>query len=293
MLVAKLFFKMVGALGGFVVDLAAYSSTVRFVQFSDLPRNISWTVEGMIAAYGAYFFGQPPGLRVVFCAINLLLMGAVFYGLWQDLVMTWRQTVKIDRLSSTLATGMAILLLSYVLSTLPSGLDTIRYFVPFTAMGAVLTGRFLLSHVPDRRKLLSMIAFGGVAGALFLCSQMRVSNYEPRAQPLATWLVGHHLKNGYGSYWCCADTVALAHDRVRPIMERNGAMAPFLWAVSSDWYHESANFVVADKSNEEGVSEKALRKAFGAEAKRYVVGPFIVMVYDHDLTPLLAPVSSH
>ena len=277
------------------MDPAAYSSTVRFVQFSDLPRNISWTVEGMIAAYGAYFFGQPPGLRVVFCAINLLLMGVVFYGLWQALVMTWRQTVKIDRLSITLATGMAILLLSYVLSTLPSGLDTIRYFVPFTAMGAVLTGRFLLSHVPDRRKLLSMIAVGGVAGALFLCSQMRVSYFEPRAQPLATWLESHHLKNGYGSYWCCADTVALTRDRVhvRPIMERDGGMAPFLWAANSDWYHEPANFVVADKSNEEGVSEKALRKAFGAEAKRYVVGLFIVMVYDHDLTPLLAPVSSH
>jgi len=113
---------------------------------------------------------------------------------------------------------------------------------------------------------------------------------------LPAFLVDHGLKNGYGPYWIAPVTTASTDGRASihaVITDFAGLIGPFRWFSEESEYTHFANFVVIDLDPDEykffAVTTKRVIQTFGAPASIYPVGTrFIVLVWDHNITPALS-----
>jgi hypothetical protein len=300
LILAKTFLSVVQKLGGFTFNPLSSITTLAFVPFSGLPQNISWAIEGLLTICGANFFGQPLNAATLVSMLNGIPLGFSFWAMTTTLRRMLRRDTGVDRIAETLAASMLLTLVAYVISTLPVGLFTVRYFVPFLFMGAVLSARLIGAMVPGKNKygVYAVLALSFVVGAIHIAHQMKLPPAEQPTRALGQWLEAHGLKRGYGNYWAGAATTVYARGRVRvlPIQQVDGKVVAFLWGLDQEWYRDPMNFVVTtDKVPGDGntgdIDESAVFHTFGSDAAIYHVNGYTVYVYSHNLPSIVKPLS--
>ena len=112
---------------------------------------------------------------------------------------------------------------------------------------------------------------------------------------LADWLVRRGLRFGYGPFWDASIVTVSSGGRVavrpifvRPVSPERHTIVPLPWMVDARWFtDEPATFVVIEPgplaAYQFGVTERNCAVTFGPPAGRYEVGPYAVLVWDHDL----------
>ncbi len=195
---------------------------------------------------------------------------------------------------------MGLCLVAFLASGNEKDRGTMRYMVPFVLSGAVLTGRIIGARAHPMGLKAGLLAVLAVAYSVTVAWDLAKPAANDPAAGLARWLQDHDLRQGYGPYWDASIVTVSGRGRVavrpvrgREVGPRRLVIEPFRWMSDEAWYRrEPANFVVYRPDPGPKwhflINEQVCAACLGRPLGRYTVGPYVVLVYDRDLRPLLA-----
>lgn len=265
-----------------------------FASASVLPHQLRTVGLCVLILFGAEVTGQPTGLLVAIAILHIAGLALACLGL---LVGIWRffgqATSRDNRIPQFLVAGTLATLAAGWLSThVTSGFNAheIAIALPFAA---ALAGR-VLGGWAARRWLapgLAVVLAGYLAALGFATTQPAspISN-----QPLADWLVAHHLYHGLAGYWQ-ANSVNLDSGETVTLAPIFGG-APYVWEAKTSWYDPNAsyaNFVVSASSPPaEAVFTRpsVMLRVFGRPVQTYHFGRYTITVFQQNLLTKLEPI---
>jgi hypothetical protein len=225
------------------------------------------------------------------------------------ILLAWRFVTQATLVEQVLGAAIAINVVLYVISNMPSLNPHERAVV--LPCGAALAGRMLVRAAPqdaparpraaaERGGAITTVARAALAtaGALALAGYLAGLAREARhpAVPaqntqLASWLAAHHLTDGLGGYWesSIVTVDSASQVKVRALMQFT--LQRDLWESKYAWYvprGQYANFVVFESLPglyHHWEPRALVHRYFGDPARTYNVGPWTVMVWDRNLLP--------
>jgi hypothetical protein len=210
---------------------------------------------------------------------------------------------RTDRVSQIVAAATLATLVAGVFGTLIQSLAYAHEVAILLPLGAVLAGRMLPPLVPARwRAARGALVTGVVAPVLAawlaaslaaLCFAASWAPLAPPEQRLVSWLASHHYTDGLAEYWQGSTTTVVSGGKILVAPITPVTLEVRRWESSIGWYDPPrvANFVIASTDPSVapgGLSVPAVRAHFGRPAHEYVVGSYVVMVYDYNLLTRLA-----
>jgi hypothetical protein len=260
----------------------------------DLPHNLWLVFEGVLALFGADVIGQPlvTVAQVLLTVPRLLGLGFALACV-VAVVLDWRRGREADRVTQILAVGLAVDLAAYAVSNQAVDIRTSRYLVPGLAFAAVLAGRRGTAWLAHGWRPWLAVGVGLAYGAAVAASLAAPAPGPSPAAEVGAFLEDHHLHHGLARYWQ-ASTVTLetgGQVQVRAIDYGPGRLRPYWWEVESVWYDPRAQppsdseFVLVDTSDARSLSINSIETTFGPPVVTYRTGPWVVLVWDHNLIP--------
>ena len=290
--VSQAMVRLIHALGGY----ALHAVTFTFEPASTWPSQVVSTWRGLLVLFGASYTGLAGHDRDV-ALLHLVGLALAAAGL---ILVTWRFFTTATLVDQVLAAAIAVNVVLYVVSNMPS-LNAHEMAVVLPC-AAALAGRMLVrAEAPAARRRRGAAvarAVAATAGAVVLAGYLGGLAREARhpaapAQnlPLATWLAAHQLRYGLGGYWLSSIiTVETGGQvKVRALMQFTMQRDP--WESAYAWYTprgQYANFIVFE--NLPGFyyhwEPRALvHTYFGDPAQTYNIGPWTVMKWNRNLLP--------
>jgi hypothetical protein len=313
-LLAKAILEINRQTGGFVpVPLP-----LMFASFETFCANCNIALHYFLVLFGCDFFGKNfraspttgpllPLVRLPFLAF----LGWTLIKVSQSLICAWKRRMNAiaatsnQYLDAMLAAAIFFNVASAVFtSKMNAGENTIRYFYPSLAFGAVLIARHLPPLKWVRSYFLGAALVSAISlGIVYARANQKAELVPPQIRHLATFLTRKSLTTGFGPYWACSILTVATRDQVkaRPIcLDAAGALVPFLWQVNQEWY-ERQKFGQAEKifvlAAEDGhfFAEKDVLRCFGEPLEKEQLAPYTVNVYAADdprLRSIYLPISS-
>ena len=291
--VSQALVRLIHALGGYTL----HAVTFTFEPASKWPSQVVSTWRGLLVLFGASYTGLAGHDRDV-ALLHLVGLALAAAGL---ILVTWRFFTTATLVDQVLAAAIAVNLVLYVVSNMPS-LNAHEMAVVLPC-AAALAGRMLVrAEAPGpaagRRGTAVARAVAATAGAVVLAGYLGGLAREARhpaapAQnlPLATWLAAHHLRYGLGGYWLSSIITVETGGQVKVRALMQFTMQRDLWESAYAWYTprgQYANFIVFE--NLPGFyyhwEPRALvHTYFGDPAHTYNIGPWTVMEWNRNLLP--------
>jgi hypothetical protein len=259
-----------------------------------LPRNLGIAAEGLLILGGGDFLGLRLTAGTAFILLHVV---GVFLAGWGTWVAARRFLAGRDLVAQLLVAGVAINLITYVISTQVVSATSTREIAAVLPLSAALAGRLLAVRLTAARlvPLLAIVGLGYLAGLAYEVSQPAAPAQNQR---LESWLAARHLHTGLSGYWESNVVTLTSGDRVQI---RQMAVTPGGRLIASNiesdlaWYdpaRNSANFVVLTP----GVagypgftSRRAVLATFGPPAHTYHFGSYTVLVWHKNLLRDLGP----
>lgn len=260
------------------------------VSLGDLQHHVAVTIEGIFILYGAFLGGMSPGAAAAIAVVHLAGLALALWGVCR----AFRRFFSADDLIvPVMATGIALNLVVYMVSSLPVTWFNTREIAAVLPFGAVLAGR-LLAATLDRARLRPALA--GVLACYVVAlgygaAQPSVAN---GGQPIVNWLEAHHLSTGLGIY-AEANVVTLdsgGRVAVRTVTWQLPRAVPRAYESEASWYdprRNYANFVLINsadaKSGSKGIviPQGDILALAGPPAHTYHYLTFTIMVWNHNL----------
>jgi hypothetical protein len=259
-----------------------------------LPRNLGIAAEGLLILGGADFLGLRLTASTAFIVLHVV---GVFLAGWGTWVAARRFLADRDLVAQLLVAGVAINLITYVVSTQAVTATSTREIAAVLPLAAALAGRLLADRLRAARlvPLLAIVALGYLVGLVHEVSQPPV---PAQNQSLESWLAARHLHTGLSGYWESNVVTLTSGNRVQIRqmgVTPGGRLIPS--NIESDWAwydpaHNSANFVVLTPGypGYPGfTSKRAVLATFGRPARTYHFGSFTVLVWHKNLLRDLGP----
>ena len=259
-----------------------------------VPRNLGIAGEGLLILGGADFLGLRLSASTAFILLHLVGVALLGWGAW---VAARRFLAGRDLIAQLLVTGVAINLITYVISTQAVSVTSTREIAAVLPLSAALAGRLLAGRLTAARlvPLLAVVAVGYLAGMIYEVSQ---PGAPAQNQRLEAWLAARHLHTGLSGYWESSVVTLTSGNQVQirqVVVTPGGRLAPS--NIESDWAwynpaHNSANFVVLTRGvpGYAGLtSKRAALATFGPPAQTYHFGMFTVLVWRKNLLKELPP----
>jgi hypothetical protein len=267
--------------GGFTV----LPLDTQFASTAKLSGNFWLTVEGVLALYGADFFGMPLHVPAAFVLLHLAGVALATWGLCRGL----RRFFRLGVLEQVLTLAIVANIGAYLFSSMPVTAWDSRQMAAILPFGAVLAARVLsadllrLRLVPPLTALLACY----VAALGYGVAQPAVPGHS---QDLADWLVAHHFTGGLASY---DEGNILSLDsggkvQVRVVSWLPGGPVPRLYQSETSWFDPSthyANFVLVPKVDglPQVIPRQEIVAAFGPPVATYQYGPYTIMAWNKNL----------
>ena len=270
-------------LGGFAMQAAP--STFSAVEL--MSTHFWWTVQGVLALFGADFFGLKLSASTALVFLHLaglaLAVTAVVLGV--------RRFLRSDDMISGLLTAAVLInLFLYVFSTKPLTIWSAREIAGILPAAAALAGRTLAGPA-IRARLLPLLGALGLGYLVALGHGVTRPQQPAEGQDLADWLVAHHLSYGLSGYGFGPTTTLASGGKVQlhqaAWLPDRISPGPEEWQES--WYdprQHDANFVVAPVTSgaSDPFTEAQVRRIFGQPTHVYhFTSQFIIMTYDYNL----------
>jgi hypothetical protein len=289
---ANLAEKAIRALGGF--DLRPLPQQL-IAPLSQVRANAHVMLQSIVLLFGAHNPGNGQSLLDPIAALHWIGLVLAAAGLAVAVATFFLR--RTDRVSQIVAAATVATLVAGVFGTLLQNLTYAHEVAILLPFGAVLAGRMLPPLVPARWRARPALLTGVVAPLLTawlgaslaaLCYAAIWTPMAPPEQQLVTWLTSHHYTDGLAEYWQGSLTTVASGGRVLVAPLTPETLQVRRWESSAGWYDpasRTANFVIAatDPSLGDGLSVPIVRAHFGRPAREYVVGTYVVMVYDYNL----------
>ncbi|HEX4290371.1 MAG TPA: hypothetical protein VH021_15725 [Trebonia sp.] len=279
-------------LGGFRQSPLVYGL---LAPVSQIPANVRMTGRTLLLLFGANNQAEGHGgthqLLEISAHIHLIGLALAVAGFAVAVFLFF--TARMDRVTQIVAAAAAATLAAGIFGTVLPDLAHAHEVAILLPLGAVLAGRMLpplASSARWRPVRAAAVALGAwlAVGLAALCFAASQAPAPPTNQQLANWLVAHHYTDGVAGYWQSNSVTVASGGRVQVAPISYSATGQWSWESAADWYQASnrrADFVVAvaDPTAVGYVTTAAARRSFGAPARQYQVGQYVVMVYDYNL----------
>jgi hypothetical protein len=259
-----------------------------------VPGHLHIAGESLLILGGADFLGLQLHASTAFILLHLV---GVLLLAWAFCLGAWRFLAGRDLVAQLLVAGVAINLITYVISTQAASSTSTREIAAVLPLSAALAGRLLAGRLTAARlmPLLALVALGYLAGMVYEVGQ---PGAPPQNQRLESWLAARHLHTGLSGYWESNVVTLTSGNRVQirqVVVTPGGRLIPS--NVESDWAwydpaHNSANFVVLTRGvpGYAGItSKRAVLATFGPPAQTYHFGMFTVLIWHKNLLSELPP----
>jgi hypothetical protein len=259
-----------------------------------LPGHLRVAAEGLLILGGADFLGLQLHASAVFILLHVVGVALLVWGIC---VAARRFLAGRDLVAQLLVAGVAINLVTYVISTQAVNSTSTREIAAVLPLSAALAGRLLAGRLTASRlvPLLAIVAVGYLAGMVYEASQPAAPAQNQR---LEAWLAARHLHTGLSGYWESGVVTLASGNRVQirqVVVTPRGRLIPS--NVESDWAwydpaHNSANFVVLTRGvpGYPGLtSKRAVLATFGPPAQTFHFGMYTVLIWHKNLLSELPP----
>jgi hypothetical protein len=284
--VAQEALRAIRALGGFYVHPVITTGAGLFAPLSQLPHHAQVLAESLAVVFGANYFDQwSPALRAIAVAH---LAGAVVVLIGLAVAVRLLLAGRLDRVSQVLLTAIAVLLAAGLLGTHLIGILAAHEIAVVGPLGAALAGRALggrlgAARLGGARLGIPLLGAGLAASLGFLVYDGSLASTGAGSQPVANWLVAHHMGNGVAGYWQ-ADAVTLATGGrviVAPVWLTTGDA--YRWEAKANWYARPATYAISPPHATSQASPALVRATFGPPASVYHVDGWVIQVWHRDL----------
>jgi hypothetical protein len=274
---------LITASGGFTVP----GLLIKYVDYSNIPQNLYLFFIGLFDLFSVNFFGKTvlsfdSGLNLVHLLGLVVFIAALVWAIKSF----GRQSIIKQILTVTILLNLA----AYLFSNMPvPDRSTVRYLMPALEFGIILITDYLSDINWYRAKPVLVILVCIVIGASAIPPMARSRTSLPVAS-LDTFLVDHHLVNGYGPYWLASITTVHTQGvvTIRPVISPNDDyIQPFYWLAENDWFTSPATFLAFDRNNSFNISSDTAIKTFGKPDNTYKVDNYTVLVWNKNITPEL------
>ena len=261
-----------------------------------MARQVVSTWRGLLVLFGASYTGLTGHDRDV-ALLHLVGLALAAAGL---ILVSWRFFTTATLVDQVLAAAIAVNLVLYVVSNMPS-LNAHEMAVVLPC-AAALAGRMLVrpeapARAAGRTSTVTRVV-AATAGAVVLAGYLGGLAREARhpaapAQnlPLATWLAAHHLRYGLGGYWLSSIITVETGGQVKVRALMQFTMQRDLWESTYAWYTprgQYANFIVFENLPgfyDHWEPRALVHRYFGDPARTYNIGPWTVMKWNRNLLP--------
>jgi hypothetical protein len=263
---------------------------------TQLVQHASTTFEGVLLLFGADFLGLHLGFTALGAMLHVVGLGLAAWATWLGFRLYFRASDSGDRDSGdlvvmVLTAAVLINVAAYTFSALDIDAQSAREMAAVLPFAAVLAGRLLAGRLIAARMLPVLSAV--LAGYLLtLASGVTQPARPAENQPVADWLVAHHLKYGLGGYWQSASITLGSGTRaqVRQVQFNGHALVRYQRESQASWYDprlHDATFLVLGPAQHpvtDFIGTVAdMRAIFGPPAHVYHLGQVTVLTYDKNL----------
>jgi hypothetical protein len=288
---AALVLHVIRAAGGFY---SPHAITAFAAAGAIVPRNLGIAGEGLLILGGADFLGLRLSASSGFVLLHVAGVALLGWAVW---VGARRFLAGRDLIAQLLVTGVAINLITYVVSTQAVSATSTREIAAVLPLSAALAGRLLAGRLTAARllPLLAVVAVGYLAGMIYEVSQ---PGAPAQNQRLEAWLAARHMHTGLSGYWESNVVTLTSGNQVQirqVVVTPGGRLAPSNIESDWAWYNparNSADFVVLTRGvpGYAGLtSRRAALATFGPPAQTYHFGMFTVLVWHKNLLSELPP----
>jgi hypothetical protein len=162
--------------------------------------------------------------------------------------------------------------------------------------GGVLAAR-RAQEVAQRLPVWPFVAVGLTLGAVYISAPLQAVRAPEPVNPsdgVVRWLRSQRLDRGYGQYWVAGITTVTSGGAVvvRPVQPADQGLQPHVGFASTRWFDVRTDrhpfrFVILQPADDGGVDETRAATTFGPPESEQTIGPYRVLVWNHDLRPLL------
>jgi hypothetical protein len=265
----------------------------QFVASSAMSHNTWLTAEGLLALFGADFFGLNIGMQALFALIHLAGVALVAAAVWLTLR---RHIITGDFIAAVMAVAIALNIAAYMVTFNMHAINTTREIAPVMGLGAALAGRVMAGRLaaPGWRPVLAAGLACYLIAAVVVIAQ---STPAPAGSQLTAWLEAHNLRSGLAGYWDSSSVVLESGGAVQMGtlgVNRAGLLRARHWENDIGWFdprNNHATFVVTIKNGKPPsyITQSEALRTFGQPSTIYLYGGRIIMVYNWNLLTGLAP----
>jgi hypothetical protein len=233
--------------------------------------------------------------QLLFVVLNVgfLVLGALGFARLGCRALLPRDPADSLGLTSVLCWGIICSLLVYLFSTFATDVGGIRYLLPAIVYAGILCSSAFAGVVARPYLEPVLLAFLAVSALTFGVTLAQTPRATAPEQRLITFLEGHHLSSGLGSYWAANITTLRSNGQVQvvPILVDQGKIRPYHWHASVAWFGarhvRTARFVVIDGTVPVRSFEAALVASFGPPDHIYYLPSYptyVIFAWDHPFT---------
>ncbi|MDQ1500345.1 MAG: hypothetical protein QOI86_3685, partial [Actinomycetota bacterium] len=209
----------------------------------------------------------------------------------------WRERPGAGWGDAALLLGAVAGIVVFALLTPPAAARaSARYLLPVLVFGAVLAAR-RAQEVAQRLPAWPVVAVGLALGAVYMTAPLQAVRAPEPVNPsegVVRWLRSQRLDRGYGQYWVAGITTVTSGGAVvvRPVQPADQGLQPHVGFASTRWFDAGTDrhpfrFVILQPADDGGVDETRAATTFGPPESEQTIGPYRVLVWDHDLRPML------
>jgi hypothetical protein len=272
--------RVMRALGGFYVSPVTAGGSSLLAPLSQLPFHARMLGESILVLFGANYFDQTSATLRLITFAHLAGLAVALAGLLAASRLLLAR--RLDRVSQILLTAITVMLIAGLLGTHLLDILAAHEVAVIGPFGAALAGR-MLGGALARPRLSPLLGIGLAASVGFLCYDGSLASYGAGSQPVADWLVTHHMGNGVAGYWQADATTLVSGGRVNVAPVSLGSGAIYRWEAEAGWYAGTAHYAISPPDPTQATSPALARALFGPPARVYHVDGWVIQVWRRDV----------
>lgn len=295
----SIFSIIIGKLLNFIIHFIGkfneneYLSSLKFVEFNNIGKNIGILSSSILKLFGADFFGKKIISLSTFkeCFHFLIFLLVIF-----SISMIIRDLIKkktFHRIELILISSMIFAVLVLTFTSLLVDETNSRYITNLVIFGAVLISRLFTGIFEIQKKFKPLFI---IISLFILMSFIYPINYkrpEVSNDRLSNFLISKNLTYGYTSFWNASNTTLLSKEKVklRSIVEQKylGELYPHKWFCDDNWYSSKnyANFIVIDDTGYADLTEPTIIKIVGQPLQILKFENYTIMIWNKNISDCL------
>lgn len=268
-------------------ELGGFSPSIiplQFASFAQLGHNFELLIQGCLIIFGAYFFGLSIKASVPAISRLIYIPLAIRYNSRQIEKLTKAENYEAHFINYVFAASSVLLLLMFLISTVPIDINATRYLIPVLVFSTILIARSVKNgkvFITYASIVLLITLYQDFNGIL----KKEVPIMGSSNQKLALFLNKNGINLAFAPYWRSSIITVVEQSNlvVRAVIKNGRGLSRNAWLSNKSWYSvpldDYGSNVAVVWGPTAGFSENDILDEFGKPLLLKHVGDLVVNVY--------------